>query len=128
MQRILIVGLGGFIGTIGRYGLGTLVARLKGAALFPLETLAVNVVGCLAIGVLAEVVAARSWVSTDLRAFLFIGVLGGFTTFSTFGFETFALVRDGQVANAALSIALQIVLGIGAVWAGVTVARAAWGS
>jgi len=77
--------------------------------------------------VLGEVVAARSWVPADLRAFLFIGVVGGFTTFSTFGFETFALLRDGQVANAALSVALQVVLGIGAVWAGVTVARAAWG-
>lgn len=127
MQKILLVGFGGFLGTVARYVLGGIVTRFKAGWTFPLETLAINVAGCLAIGLLAELAATRGLFSGDTRAFLLIGLLGGFTTFSAFGYETFALLRDGQTPSALLSVALQIVLGIGAVWAGSALARAVWG-
>ena len=118
MGKVLLVGVGGFLGTVLRYGVGTIVGRLKAGWTFPLETLIVNVVGCLAIGVLAGLSESRGVFSGTTRAFLFIGVLGGFTTFSSFGYETFQLLRDSQWPAATLSTGLQVVLGIGAVWAG----------
>ena len=95
MNRVLLVGLGGAVGSILRYCLGTAVSRLKGDTPFPLETLTVNVLGCLVAGVLAGWAETRSTLSPDMRAFLFVGILGGFTTFSAFGYETFGLLRDG---------------------------------
>ncbi|HVP38517.1 MAG TPA: fluoride efflux transporter CrcB [Candidatus Saccharimonadales bacterium] len=118
MQRLLIVGLGGCLGTMARYLLGGLMVRAKQGATFPLETLAVNVLGCLAIGFLSELAEARGLFSGATRAFLFIGVLGGFTTFSSFGYETFQLLRDGEAGAALGSVGLQLGLGLGAVWAG----------
>jgi CrcB protein len=123
MGRVLLVGLGGFLGTILRYGLGGWVARLKSGWSFPIETLVINVLGCLVIGWLAGLSESRGIFAGTTRAFLFIGVLGGFTTFSTFGYETFQLVRDGQWPVAALSTGLQVTLGVGAVWAGHVLAR-----
>jgi CrcB protein len=122
MGKVLLVGLGGFLGTILRYGVGTVVGRLRAGWTFPLETLLINVTGCLVIGALAGLSESRGVFSGTTRAFLFIGLLGGFTTFSTFGYETFQLVRDSQWPAAALSTGLQVVLGIGAVWAGHTLA------
>jgi CrcB protein len=121
--RVWLVGLGGFLGTVARYGVGGFVARLRGGGTFPLETLVINVTGCLVLGVLAGLSETRGVFTGTTRAFLFIGVLGGFTTFSTFGYETFQLVRDGQWHGAALSLMLQVGLGLGAVWAGDTLAR-----
>ena len=126
MQKVLLVGLGGFMGSILRYGVGGLVGRVKAGWTFPLETLLINVAGCAALGLLAGLGESRGVFSAATRAFLFIGLLGGFTTFSTFGYETFQLMRGGQWAAAALSTMLQAGLGIGAVWAGHALARAAW--
>jgi len=125
MNKVVLVGLGGALGSILRYGVGGLVGRLKAGWTFPLETLLINVAGCLVIGWLAGLSEARGAFSAPTRAFLFIGLLGGFTTFSTFGYETFQLMRDGQWSSAALSTTLQVVLGLGAVWAGHAVARLA---
>ena len=127
MERVLLVGLGGGLGTMGRYALGGLIGRLKSGWSFPIETLVVNVAGCLAIGLLAGLAESRGVFSGVTRAFLFAGVLGGFTTFSTFGYETFQLLRDAQFAAAVLSAGLQVVGGLGAVWAGTVLARLAWG-
>jgi fluoride exporter len=127
MERIFWAGVGGFIGSALRYGLGGWLARMKGGATFPWETLVINVAGCLAIGVLAALAETRGLFTGTTRVFVFVGILGGFTTFSTFGYETFQLLRDGQHAAAAASAALQFVLGIGAVWAGNTLVRAVWG-
>jgi CrcB protein len=85
------------------------------------------VLGCLVIGFLAGLSETRGVFGGTMRAFLFIGVLGGFTTFSSFGYETFQLLRGGQGVAAGASIALQIVLGIGAVILGNGLAHAAWG-
>lgn len=122
MQNVLLVGLGGFLGSVLRYAVGGALGRLKAGWTFPLETLLINVLGCVVIGLLAGLSESRGLFSGATRAFLFIGLLGGFTTFSTFGYETFQLMRDGQWSHAALSTALQISLGIGGVWAGHAVA------
>ena len=126
MERLLWVGAGGFLGSILRYGIGGLMGRFKAGWTFPLETLLINVSGCLILGLLAGLSESRGVFSGTTRAFLFIGVLGGFTTFSTFGYETFQLLRDGQWPAAASSTALQIGLGIGGVWAGNVLARLLW--
>jgi CrcB protein len=125
MRTVWLVGLGGFLGSILRYEIGGLVGRLKAGWTFPLETLLINGAGCLVLGFLAGLSETRGVLSGTTRAFLFIGLLGGFTTFSTFGYETFHLMRGGQLLTAALSTCLQIVLGIGGVWAGYLLARAA---
>jgi CrcB protein len=127
IERILIVGIGGFIGSALRYVLGDWLNRIREGASFPYETLVINVAGCLAIGALAGIAECRGILGDTTRAFLFIGLLGGFTTFSTFGYETFQLLRDGQMAVAATSISLQILLGVGGVWAGDAGVRALWG-
>jgi fluoride exporter len=123
MQKMLFVGFGGFIGTCMRYGFGGLLLRLKNGASFPYETLVINVLGCLAIGFLAELVETRGLFTGTTRTFLSIGVIGGFTTFSTFGYETIQLLRSGQRIDAVLSVTLQVVLGLGAVWAGTVLSR-----
>jgi CrcB protein len=125
MQKLWLVGLGGFLGSALRYGVGGWVGRMKAGWTFPIETLLINVVGCLVLGGLAGLAESRGVFSGATRAFLFIGVLGGFTTFSTYGYETFQLLRDGQWHTAVLSSALQVVLGIGGVWAGHALARLA---
>ena len=90
---------------------------------FPYGTLAVNVLGCLEIGFLAGLAESRLTFTTDARLFLFVGIVGGFTTFSAFARDTFSLARNTQ-SIAALNIALQIVLGLLAVWIGNLVAHA----
>jgi fluoride exporter len=125
MEKVLLVGIGGFLGSVLRYGVGGWVGRMKAGWTFPLETLLINVVGCLVLGFLTGLSESRGVLSGSTRAFLFIGLLGGFTTFSTFGYESFQLMRDGQWPAAAWSTGLQIVLGIGGVWIGDTLARVA---
>jgi CrcB protein len=123
MEKMLLVGVGGFLGSALRYAVGGLIDRLKAGWTFPLETLVINVLGCLILGLLAGLSESRGVFSGSTRAFLFIGCLGGFTTFSTFGYETFQLTRDGQWPAAAYSVFLQVALGIGGVWAGDALAR-----
>ena len=125
MEKVLLVGVGGFIGAVLRYAVGGLVGQWKAGWTFPIETVLINVSGCLVLGFLASLSELRGVLSGASRAFLFIGVLGGFTTFSTFGYETFQLLRGAQWRYALLSTLLQIVLGIGAVWGGYVLARLA---
>lgn len=127
MEKVLLVGAGGFLGSVLRYLAGGFVYRWRGSSAFPLETLLINGAGCLAIGMVAELAESRGVFSGATRAFLMIGVLGGFTTFSAFGYETFELLRDGQIGAAAVSVGAQVVLGISAVWLGHVAIRLAWG-
>jgi CrcB protein len=114
---VLVVGLGGFLGTVARYGLTGLVHRhYKG--LLPAGTLAVNVLGCLAIGAVMGLVEDRALLTPDARRFLVVGFLGGFTTFSALGHETLELLRNGQAAWAIGNAAANMVLGVGAVLLG----------
>jgi CrcB protein len=115
--------MGGFLGSVLRYGTGGLVHRVAGQALFPWGTLVVNGLGCLAIGFLGGLAEMRGVLTAEARLFLFIGVLGGFTTFSTFGYETIHLMRDGQAGWAAANVLAQVALGLAAVWAGDLTAR-----
>ncbi|HMC81626.1 MAG TPA: fluoride efflux transporter CrcB [Candidatus Polarisedimenticolia bacterium] len=123
MLRTLWIGLGGFVGTVARYLLGGLLNRMSPGALFPYETLIINVSGCLAIGWIAGLSEFRGIFPGEVRTVLTIGVLGGFTTFSSFGYETFQLLREGQWGASLLNAALQVVLGLAAVWAGQALSR-----
>lgn len=122
LQRTLVVGAGGFLGAAARYALGGLVYRWLPST-FPYATFIINVTGCFAIGVLAALGEERPF-APGARLFLMVGVLGGYTTFSTFGYETFSLLREGSAPAAFANAAGQVVLGILAVWAGAALVRA----
>ena len=113
------IAVGGALGSMARHAVNVLVQHRFLASGFPGSTFVVNVVGCLTIGALAGLVAtARLDLSEQARAFLFVGVLGGFTTFSSFGLDTFVLARGGHTAMAAFNAVGQLVLGLTAVWLG----------
>ncbi len=126
-MQLLIIGLGGFIGTILRYIMGGLVQSGAGSSAFPWGTLTINVLGCLGIGLLAELSEARGFLRPEMRGFLMVGLLGGFTTFSAFANETVNAARDAAVGIAIANVLASVGLGIIAVWAGRTIAHAVWG-
>jgi len=115
----LWVAFGGALGSVARYACASTAARWLGAG-FPYGTLFVNVAGSFAIGLLAALVTAdgRPVLGTDARAFLLVGVLGGFTTFSSFSLETLTLARGGAVGVAALNVVLSVALCLGGAWLG----------
>lgn len=118
MANILTVGLGGFAGAVARYLLGGWVLHHTLSAKFPWSTFAVNILGCLAIGVLSGLAERLDWFTPPMRLLLLTGLLGGFTTFSAFGLETVHLLRRGELGIAA-SYALASVLACTlAVWIG----------
>jgi CrcB protein len=123
LRRILIVGAGGFLGSAARYLVGGWVHRAAGFGTFPLGTLVVNVTGCFVIGVLGALFDTRQALSPDARLFLLIGVLGGYTTFSSFAYETLALTRDAEFARALLNVTAQCGLGLTAAWLGHSLVR-----
>lgn len=123
MQKTTLIGVAGLIGTLGRYWLSGFVARQYGET-FPWGTLFVNVVGCFLAGAVFYLTEERFLVSPMVRSAILIGLLGGFTTFSSFGLQTFTLVRDGQLGLATLNIALSNLLGLVMVWAGYSLSRA----
>lgn len=116
MHQIILVGLGGCLGSIARYKLGGLVLHHTPDWRFPLGTFAVNVVGCIIAGVLSGLVERQEWFSPDTRVLLFTGIVGGFTTFSAFGIDTVYLLRRGEVAVAVAYVTLSILCGFGALW------------
>jgi len=118
MKSILLVGLGGFIGSVARYKLGGLVLHLTAQERFPYSTFVVNVLGCLVIGLLAGLAERYELFGPGTRLFLFTGLLGGFTTFSAFGLDAMFLLRRGELWVAALYAGASVVLGIAAVWLG----------
>lgn len=122
--HLLWVGSGGFVGAVGRYLVSGWVHRLLPASLFPWGTLTVNLLGCFLLGFLASHAEMRQVLGPDARLFLFIGCLGGFTTFSTFGYETVALVREAELLAALGNVVLHLGVGLSAVWAGYAAARA----
>lgn len=120
---LLWIGLGGFFGSAGRYLATGFVQRAAPESLLPVGTAAVNISGCFAIGLVAGLAESRGLLSPAARAFLIVGLLGGFTTFSAYGYETLQLLRDGHLPRAALYAVGQLVIGIGAVWAGDALVR-----
>ncbi len=126
MTNILLVGIGGFIGSVLRYLASGYVQQATKSVGFPYGTLAVNVVGCFVIGFLAQLAEGRGVFTSEARAFVFIGILGGFTTFSSFGNETLNLARDSQMMSALANVGANVVIGLFAVWLGRTVSYMIW--
>jgi fluoride exporter len=122
ITRTLVVGAGGFLGASARYVLGGVLYRWLPAT-FPWATLVINVTGCFGIGFLAVMVEERMVLGPSARLFLMVGILGGYTTFSTFGYETIALLRESSFVAAALNVLGQVALGLVAVAAGAAAAR-----
>ena len=116
LLNALLVGSGGFAGTVLRYAFGGFVHRYLPLATFPYGTLFVNLLGCLLIGAFVGLADSRQLFAPEVRAFAFIGVLGGFTTFSTFGYETVAMARDGEHLRAACNVGFHLILGLALVW------------
>lgn len=124
--RICSIGLGGFIGAVLRYIVSGWVQDRSGSIFFPYGTASVNLIGCFVIGFLTFLVETRSYLSVEARAFLLIGLLGSFTTFSTFGSETLMLIRSGRMDLAALYSGGQVVIGVIMVWLGRLLAAGIW--
>jgi CrcB protein len=123
LGKLLLIGFAGFIGTLGRYWLSGVVARRYGET-FPLGTLAVNLVGCFLVGLSFYLMQERYLVNQNVRTIILMGLLGGFTTFSSLGLQTFTLLQDNEIALAALNLVASNVIGLLLVWAGYTLARA----
>jgi fluoride exporter len=123
-MQLIVIGVGGAIGALARYLLGGAVHRLM-PGFFPYGTFVVNLVGCIAFGVIVGIAEARIAIGPLGRGFLLIGVLGGFTTFSSFTYETFELMRSGQIWPAAVNVVGQVGLGFLGLWAGFGLGRAA---
>ena len=126
LKAIACVGLGGALGSTLRYLLGAMIQRALAGGLYaklPLATFAVNIIGCLGIGLLAAWTEGRTDLSPAQRLFIFTGLLGGFTTFSTYAHEGQQLLREGLFPQAAIYILGQVILGLAAVWLGYALMR-----
>lgn len=126
MKSLALVFLGGGIGASLRHLLGGAAQALSRSATFPWGTLAVNVSGCFVIGLLAQLSESRGVPSGHARTFLFVGVLGGYTTFSSFGNETLNLLRGGEALAALANAGGQLALGLLAVVLGRAAAQLLW--
>lgn len=122
LSQILYIAIGGAIGAVLRYLASTAVYALLGRG-FPYGTLVVNVLGSLAMGVLAILLIERVSTGPELRALLLIGLLGSFTTFSTFSIETLNLIEQGGLFKAGLNILLSVMLCLAAAWVGTLIGR-----
>lgn len=122
MRRLVLVALGGMIGSLGRYWMSGVVQDLAERP-FPYGTLAVNVTGSFVLGLIMALSLERGAIGADARLFLSIGLCGGFTTMSTFSYETLALLRDGALLAAAANAVGTVLLCLTAVWLGMVVAR-----
>ncbi len=126
MQKILWIGGGGFLGALMRYWVGGWAQTLSRSVSFPYGTMTVNVLGCLFIGLLSQLAESHGLFTSDLRALVFIGFLGSFTTFSTFSSETYNLLYDGQNLAALANLVGNLFLGLTAVWLGRSLALWLW--
>lgn len=122
MFKSLLVFIGGGFGAVFRYLLASWIYKVVGSD-FPYGTLVVNISGCFIIGIFMTMAEDRFLISPFIRIFVAVGIIGGFTTFSTFNFETFELLREGAVALALLNVGASVVLGLSAVWIGSVIGR-----
>lgn len=118
MKQMLLVALGGALGSVARFKMSGWVLQQTPSWRFPTGTLAVNVIGCLIAGLLAGMAVKQDVFTPEARVFLFTGILGGFTTFSAFGLETLLLLKRGETALAAANVVVSIVVGLAVAWLG----------
>lgn len=123
MNHVLLAALGGAVGSALRYLAVALTGRYYPNTVFPYGTLAVNVIGCFFIAWIGTLAAEKITLNAEVRLFIFTGILGGFTTFSAFGYETFYLFRTSHLFLAVLNVLSNCFLGLGAVWLGYIVAK-----
>lgn len=126
LNRYVLIMAGGALGSVCRYALqGWAQSATRGS--FPVGTLVVNVIGCFVIGALNMLFTGPLPIRAEYRVGVLVGLLGGFTTFSAFGWETFALLNEGQRLDAFLNVLLSVTLGMGAVWLGYRLAERIYG-
>lgn len=118
IKLLLIIGLGGGAGSILRYLIQVAVNRLIPALAFPLGTFIVNITGCFLIGLLYGLSVRHAWFSNEWRLLLITGLCGGYTTFSSFSYESISLISEGHFLYFALYVGLSVVLGLCATWLG----------
>jgi len=123
MQNLLIIGFGGFLGAIARYAVSAWIGQRWGR-IFPLGTFVINVSGSFLIGLVISLSTERFMINPQWRLFLAVGVLGAFTTFSTFELETGNLVRDSEWLLAALNVVCSVMAGFAALKLGDVIGRA----
>ena len=121
MKIVLLVGLGSFIGGISRY-LVTLFVQNKILSTFPYGTMAVNIIGCFLIGTIYALSERGNW-NPEWRIFLATGIMGGFTTFSSFSNETVSMLRDAEYWPAFTYVALSVIIGLAATFAGISIIK-----
>jgi fluoride exporter len=123
MQKTIFIALAGLVGTLVRYWLSGFVARQYGET-FPWGTLTVNLIGSFLAGAMYHLAEERLLISPALRTIILIGLLGGFTTFSSYGLQTFTLLRNGEIGLATLNVTVSNVLGLLMVWMGYVACKA----
>jgi CrcB protein len=126
LKQLIIVALGGAIGSVARYKLGGFALHHTQSWDFPVSTFSVNIIGCFVIGVFAALVEHHDLFSPSIRLLLFTGLLGGFTTFSAFGYESVFLLRRGLLSIATGYVLLSVACGLGAVFAGLKLIDQFW--
>ncbi|MGI8961851.1 MAG: fluoride efflux transporter CrcB [Bryobacteraceae bacterium] len=125
MNRYISVMLGGALGAVFRFVVGTFVLKFY-SGLFPLGTFLINVTGSFVIGILMMFFLNRPAINANWRLFLVTGILGGYTTFSSFEWETLTALRGGAGAIALLNVLLSVGLGLAGVWIGAAVSNRLW--
>lgn len=118
MKELLFVGIGGFLGSIGRYKISGYFLHTLSSHKFPWGTFAVNIIGCFVIGLLGGLIEKEHFLSSNVRLLLITGVLGGFTTFSAFGLETIYLFKRGDFLIATANVVFSVVVGLSLTWLG----------
>jgi fluoride exporter len=118
MHPIVLVGIGGFIGAVLRYLMSGFVQNLTQSVSFPHGTLAVNLTGCFLMGIFSHLVESQAGMTAEMRLFLMVGLLGSFTTYSTFSNETLNLLQDHGLSLALINMGTHIIFGLSAVLLG----------
>ena len=116
IHPLILVAMGGAIGSMARYGISSLVVKQVNPVNFPWGTFSVNILGCMLAGVFLLVAESMQSISQEARLFVVTGLLGGFTTFSAFGIETLGLLRRGEMLIAISYASLSIIVGVLAMW------------
>lgn len=123
IRSLIIVGIGGFIGSIARYWLSTFVSNYLSSTSFPYGTFVVNITGCFFIGVIYALFERGNILTPEWRIFLATGFCGGFTTFSTFSYESIRLMQGGEFFNLSLNVAASVILGFAATYLGMFIIK-----